>query len=68
MRFGPIATLLAATLLAAAGASAKDSTADKREKTRKMASQTLADLYKLHPAAQGLSRSRPDTRFSAIWA
>jgi lipid-binding SYLF domain-containing protein len=42
-----------ATLLAAGWSSAKDSPADKRERTRKMASQTLADLYKLRPAAQG---------------
>jgi len=53
MRFGTIATLVIATLLAAGWLSAKDSAADKREKTHKMASQTLADLYKLHPAAQG---------------
>ena len=53
MRYGKIATLLIAILLAAGWSSAKDSPADKREKTRKMASQTLADLYRLHPAAQG---------------
>jgi lipid-binding SYLF domain-containing protein len=53
MKFRKIATLLAATLLAAGWASAKDSPAEKKEKTRKMASETLADLYKLHPAAQG---------------
>ena len=53
MRFGTTATLLVATLLVAGRSSAKDSPTDKREKTRKMVSQTLADLYKLHPAAQG---------------
>ena len=53
MKFRTIATVLAATLLAAGWASAKDSPAKKREKVRTMASQTLADLYKLHPAAQG---------------
>jgi len=31
---------------------AKDSPNDKREKTRKMATQTLNDLYKLEPSAQ----------------
>jgi lipid-binding SYLF domain-containing protein len=53
MRFRTIARVLAATLLVAVWASAKDSPDKKREKVRKMASQTLADLYKLHPAAQG---------------
>ena len=54
MRFGTSATLLMATFLSAGWSSAKDSPADKREKTRKMANQTLTDLYKLHPAAQGV--------------
>jgi lipid-binding SYLF domain-containing protein len=53
MRVRTIATALAMSLLAAGWSSAKDSPTDKREKIRKMASQTLADLYKLHPAAQG---------------
>jgi len=53
MRYRTIAAALAMTLLAAGWSSAKDSPAEKREKVRKMAAQTLADLYKLHPAAQG---------------
>jgi len=53
MRLKRIATALAVTMLSAGLASAKDSPAEKKDKTRKMASQTLADLYKLHPAAQG---------------
>ena len=53
MRFQTIAAALVLTVFVAGWSSAKDSPADKREKTRKMASQTLADLYKLHPAAQG---------------
>jgi len=43
---------LALTLLASGFASAKDSPDQKREKTRKMASQTLQDLYKIQPSAQ----------------
>jgi lipid-binding SYLF domain-containing protein len=53
MRFRTIAAALTVALLTAGWSSAKDSPADKKEKVRKMASQTLADLYKLHPAAQG---------------
>ena len=43
---------VALILLAAGLSSAKDSPDQKREKTRKMAAQTLQDLYKLQPAAQ----------------
>ena len=53
MRFRTITTLLGLTLVAAGGLSGKDSPDQRREKIRKMASQTLVDLYKLHPAAQG---------------
>ena len=53
MRLRIIATVIAATFLATGGASGKDSKAQQKEKVRKMASQTLAELYKLHPAAQG---------------
>jgi len=67
MRFGTIATLLMATFLAAGWSSAKESSADKREKTRKMASQTLADLYKLHPAArEAIQRSAGYAVFSNL--
>src|SRR5436190_5963080 len=53
MRSATITTALAATLLFANWSSAKDSPNQQREKIRKMASQTLTDLYKAHPAAQG---------------
>jgi lipid-binding SYLF domain-containing protein len=53
MKLGTIATVLGVTMLCAGGASAKDSPAQKRDKIRKAASQALADLYKLHPAAKG---------------
>ena len=43
---------LALMLLATGLSSAKDSPDQKREKTRKMAAQTLQDLYKLQPTAQ----------------
>lgn len=53
MRLRIIASALTVILLAGALASAKDSPDKKKEKTRKMASQTLQDLYKLQPSAQG---------------
>ncbi len=53
MRFRMIASTLAVILLATGLASAGDSPDKKREKTRKMADQTLQDLYKLEPTAQG---------------
>ena len=52
MRIGAVGTSIAVMLLAASWASAKDSPEAKREKIRKMATQTLADLYKLHPASK----------------
>jgi lipid-binding SYLF domain-containing protein len=47
-----IAAALAVALLSAIGSSAKDDNEEKREKSRKMAAQTLQDLYKLEPASQ----------------
>jgi lipid-binding SYLF domain-containing protein len=52
MKFRMIASALAVILLATGLASAGDSPDKKREKTRKMADQTLKDLYKLQPTAQ----------------
>jgi hypothetical protein len=48
MKSRTIAWLMVVTLLAAAEARA-DSADEKRAKTRKMAAQTLQDLYKLQP-------------------
>ena len=53
MRHRRIARLLVVTFLISGLASAKDTPDQKREKTRKMADQTLKDLYKLEPTAQG---------------
>jgi lipid-binding SYLF domain-containing protein len=47
-----IAPVLTMALLSAGIASAKDSPDKQRDKTRKMAAQTLQDLYKLQPTAQ----------------
>jgi lipid-binding SYLF domain-containing protein len=47
-----IASTLAMILLATGWASAGDSPDQKREKTRKMADQTLQELYKLQPTAR----------------
>ena len=52
MRFRIIAPLLAVILLASGLSSAKDSPEQKKEKTRKMAGQTLTDLYKLQPSSK----------------
>ena len=52
MRSKMIVQFIAIVLLAAVAASAKDSPAEKQEKSRKMAAQTLQDLYKLQPTAQ----------------
>jgi lipid-binding SYLF domain-containing protein len=52
MPFRIVAPFLVATLLAAGLASAGNSPDKKKEKTRKMAAQTLQDLYKLQPTSQ----------------
>ena len=52
MRFKILAPVLAVTLLTAGLSSAKDSPDQKREKSRKMAAQTLQDLYKLQPTSK----------------
>ena len=52
MKFRIIASNLVVILLAVDLASAGDSPDKKREKSRKMAAQTLQDLYKLEPTAQ----------------
>jgi lipid-binding SYLF domain-containing protein len=56
MKFKRVALVLAMTLLVAGIAGAKDSPEKlekNREKSRKMAAETLQNLYKLQPAAQG---------------
>jgi lipid-binding SYLF domain-containing protein len=52
MRFKMIATTLVLILLTSGLASAGDSPDEKRAKARKMADQTLKDLYKMEPKAQ----------------
>ena len=52
MKFKIIASSLAVILLAVSAARAGDSPDEKRDKTRKMAAQTLKDLYKMQPKAQ----------------
>jgi lipid-binding SYLF domain-containing protein len=52
MRFKMIACVLAVALLSAIGSSAADKNEEKRKKSRKMATQTLQDLYKLEPTSQ----------------
>ena len=52
MKIRMICSCLAVILLASGLATSKDSPDQKREKTRKMAAQTLQDLYKLQPGSQ----------------
>ncbi|MBZ5536302.1 MAG: hypothetical protein LAO31_10135 [Acidobacteriia bacterium] len=47
-----IASILALVLLSASASSAADKNEEKREKSRKMAAQTLKDLYKLQPTSE----------------
>src|SRR5262245_43680261 len=53
MILGTTARVLAVTLLATSWLSAKDSPGQQRDKIRKVTSESLTELYKLHPAAQG---------------
>ena len=57
MRLGIVAQMLAFTLVVTSVANAKDSPAQKREKVRKMATQTLEDLYKLEPSSRDVIRN-----------
>ncbi len=52
MRLKLFASVLTIALLAAGVAGAKDSPEEKKEKSRKMAAQTLQELYKHQPTAQ----------------
>ena len=52
MRFRIIAPVLLVTLMAASSSIAGDTPDQKRDKSRKMAAQTLKDLYKLQPTSK----------------
>ncbi len=52
MKVKMIGSMLAVAMLSAAICVAADDNDEKRDKTRKMAAQTLQDLYKLEPASQ----------------
>jgi lipid-binding SYLF domain-containing protein len=52
MKFKMIATMVALVLLFSGVSSAKDDDEKKRDKSRKMATETLEDLYKLQPTSQ----------------
>ena len=52
MKCKMIAAILATALLAAITCTARDDDEEKRDKTRKMAAETLQDLYKLEPTSQ----------------
>jgi lipid-binding SYLF domain-containing protein len=58
MRFKTVLAALVMTLLVSVLSNAKDTPDQKREKTRKMADQTLEELYKLQPSAKdGIQKS-----------
>ncbi len=52
MKMKMVASMLAVAMLSAAMCFAADDNDEKRDKIRKMAAQTLQDLYKLEPASQ----------------
>jgi hypothetical protein len=52
MRVNMIASILALTMLSAVMCFAAEDNEEKRDKSRKMAAQTLQDLYKLEPTSQ----------------
>jgi len=52
MRLKTIASILTVAMLSASMCIAADDNDEKRDKSRKMAAQTLQDLYKLEPTAQ----------------
>ena len=54
MKSRQVACILSLVFLAAVVAMADDSPDQKREKTRKMASETLEDLYKMEPTSRAL--------------
>jgi lipid-binding SYLF domain-containing protein len=53
MRFKRIVSILAVALLSVITVRAGDDAEKKKQESRKMAADTLSDLYKLQPAAQG---------------
>src|SRR5262245_43158470 len=57
MRIRKLAAFLALGALTAVSSGAKSSPEQQREKIRKRASETLADLYKLHPASKAAIQS-----------
>src|ERR1700758_1031051 len=52
MKFKIVASIFVLTLLSATVSAPKDDNGKRREKSRKMAAQTLKELYKLEPGAQ----------------
>lgn len=52
MKLKILASVLTVAMLSAGFAAAKDSPEEKREKTRKMAAESLQNLYKLQPTAE----------------
>jgi len=59
MKVKVIASVLAITMLSAGVCIAADNNEEKKDKTRKMAAQTLQDLYKLEPTSQTAIQKSP---------
>jgi cytochrome c556 len=56
MKFQTIASIIVVGLLAATVSMAEDKNEENRQKIRKMAAQTLQDLYKLQPNAKAAAQ------------
>ena len=68
MKFRLIASSLVLILVVASVASAGDSPDKKRDKTRKMATKTLQELYKLEPTAKEAVQKSTGYAVSITWA
>ena len=68
MKVKVIASFLAMTMLSAMMCIAAENNEEKRDETRKMAAQTLQDLYKLEPASQAaIQKSAGYAVFNNTW-
>jgi len=68
MKTTMVVPVLAVTLWAGSTARAKETKEQKRDAIQKMATDTLNNLYQIHPALGRMSRSQQDTPFSTTWA
>ena len=67
MKLKMLAALLLVAVFSAVTLNAGDDDEEKREKTRKMAAQTLQDLYKLEPHAKQAIHKAAGVPSSTTW-